>query len=207
VDEVLGMVDMLDRADSLIASLSKGMRQRVGLAQALVHSPEVLILDEPTIGLDPRQVREVRELIRSLGNDRTVLLSTHILSEVSQLCSRILIINNGEIVAEDSPESLAGRLEGAMRFFVRVGNAPPAEVAAALGELDNVVEAYATDQGVEVTASREDDARPAVASTIVNQDWDLLELRSLQMSLEDIFLELTTDEEMFEQAAEEGEAA
>ena len=94
-----------------------------------------------------------------------------------------------------------------MRFFVRVGNAPPAEVAAALGKLDNVVEAYATDQGVEVTASREDDARPAVASAIVSRDWDLLELRSLQMSLEDIFLELTTDEEMFEQAAEEGEAA
>jgi ABC-2 type transport system ATP-binding protein len=208
VDEVLDMVDMLDRADSLITSLSKGMRQRVGLAQALVHSPDVLILDEPTIGLDPRQVREVRELIRSLGGDRTVLLSTHILSEVSQLCSRILIINHGEIVAEDSPESLAGRLEGAMHFFVRVGNASPDEVAAVLGELEHVVDVYATDQGVEVTASQENDARPAVASTIVNHSWDLLELRSLQMSLEDIFLELTTDEEEFEQAVEEeGEAA
>jgi ABC-2 type transport system ATP-binding protein len=208
VDEVLDMVDMLDRADSLITSLSKGMRQRVGLAQALVHSPDVLILDEPTIGLDPRQVREVRELIRSLGGDRTVLLSTHILSEVSQLCSRILIINHGEIVAEDSPESLAGRLEGAMHFFVRVGNASPDEVAAVLGELEHVVDVYATDQGVEVTASQENDVRPAVASTIVNHSWDLLELRSLQMSLEDIFLELTTDEEEFEQAVEEeGEAA
>jgi ABC-2 type transport system ATP-binding protein len=154
-------------------------------------------------------VREVRELIRSLGSDRTVLLSTHILSEVSQLCSRILIINRGQIVAEDNPESLAGRLEGAMRFFVRVGNAPSDEVAAVLGELDDVADVYATEQGVEVTASRENDARPAVASTVVNHAWDLLELRSLQMSLEDIFLELTTDEEMFEKAAveEEGEAA
>jgi ABC-2 type transport system ATP-binding protein len=123
VEETLDKVGMLERADSMIDSLSKGMRQRVGLAQALVHQPQVLILDEPTIGLDPRQVREVRQLIRDVGAERTVLLSTHILSEVSQLCSRILVINKGKIIAEDSPETLAQRLQGSLRFSVRVANA------------------------------------------------------------------------------------
>ena len=134
VEEVLEQVDMIDRAESLISSLSKGMRQRVGLAQALVHRPRVLILDEPTIGLDPRQVREVRDLIRELGSDRTVLLSTHILSEVSQLCSRILVINNGRIVAEDDPDTLAARLQGSNRFMIRAANVEPDEMAPEVGE-------------------------------------------------------------------------
>lgn len=194
VDEVLEMVDMVDRADSMISSLSKGMRQRVGLAQAFVHKPDVLILDEPTIGLDPRQVREVRELIRDIGQDHTVLLSTHILSEVSQLCSRILIINNGQIVAEDSPDTLATRLQGANRFYVRIGNAKPEEVAKVLRGLDAVHEAHPSEKGVEVVSLGETDIRPLVASTAAQKSWDLLELRSLDMSLEDIFLELTTDE-------------
>jgi ABC-2 type transport system ATP-binding protein len=199
VDEVLERVGMLDRADSMIDSLSKGMRQRVGLAQAIVHKPEVLILDEPTIGLDPRQVREVRELIREIGEDRTVLLSTHILSEVSQLCSRILIINNGQIVAEDSPATLAKRLQETNRFFVRVGKADPKEVAKALRGVKGIAEVYPTDQGVEITATDQDDPRPAVASVIAQKSWDLLELRSMDMSLEDIFLQLTTDEAVAEE--------
>jgi ABC-2 type transport system ATP-binding protein len=196
VGEVLDMVDMADRADSMISSLSKGMRQRVGLAQALVHHPDVLILDEPTLGLDPRQVREVRELIRELGQDRTVLLSTHILSEVNQLCSRILVINNGEIVAEDSPETLAARMQGSQRFFVRVGNAKPEEVADALREVKKVADVNLTERGVEVISQGDQDARPEVANLIVGREWDLLELRPTGMSLEDIFLQLTTDREI-----------
>lgn len=199
VDEVLERVGMLERADSMIDSLSKGMRQRVGLAQAIVHRPEVLILDEPTIGLDPRQVREVRELIREIGEDRTVLLSTHILSEVSQLCSRILIINKGQIVAEDSPATLSKRLQETNRFFVRVGKANSKEVAKALRGVKGVAEVYPTEQGVEITAAEQEDPRPAVAAVIAQNSWDLLEMRSMDMSLEDIFLQLTTDEAVDEE--------
>ncbi len=194
VDQVLEQVDMIDRADSMIASLSKGMRQRVGLARALVHEPEVLILDEPTIGLDPGQVREVRDLIRHVGAARTVLLSTHILSEVEQTCSRVLIINDGRIVAEDSPGTLAARLQGSSRFLVRVGNSADQEVVEAVQGLPGVVGAQVTERGVEVVSAQETDARPLVASTVVGRGWDLLELRPLDMSLEDIFLQLTTDE-------------
>ena len=196
VGEVLEMVGMIDRADSMVDSLSKGMRQRIGLAQALVHSPRVLILDEPTIGLDPRQVREVRDLIRTLGEGCTVLLSTHILSEVSQLCSRILIINKGQIVAEDSPETLAKRMEGAIRFSVRVRGATPAEVAKTVKALKNVSEVHLLEDGVEVMSRGDDDARPAVAAAIVKKSWDLIEMKSAGMSLEDIFLELTQDEDL-----------
>jgi ABC-2 type transport system ATP-binding protein len=194
VDEVLDMVDMLDRADSMIASLSKGMRQRVGLAQAMVHQPDVLILDEPTIGLDPGQVREVRELIRHVGQNQTVLLSTHILSEVDQICSRVLIIHEGRIVAEDSPSTLSARLQGSNRFVVRVNRAAPEEVAAALRGINGVIDVVPTERGIEIISGKEADARPAVAAAIVGRSWDLLELRSLDMSLEDIFLQLTTDQ-------------
>jgi ABC-2 type transport system ATP-binding protein len=204
VDEVLGQVDMLERADSLISSLSKGMRQRVGLAQALVHEPEVLILDEPTIGLDPRQVHEVRELIREIGQDRTVLLSTHILSEASQLASRVLIINKGKIVAEDDPEALSARLQGAEHLLVRVEGADQAKVVEALSELPSVAAVTTTGRGLELTARPEMDARPAVAAAVVNNGWALLELRSLDLSLEDIFLQLTSEEETYAQE-EDGE--
>jgi ABC-2 type transport system ATP-binding protein len=199
VDEVIEMVGMSDRANSMVANLSKGMRQRVGLAQALVHSPKVLILDEPTIGLDPRQVLEVRNLIRDVGQERTVLLSTHILSEVSQLCSRILIINKGQIVAEDRPDTLSSRIQGSVRFHVQVGKAKPAEVAKALKALKGVTAADAGENGVDVTAEAKNDVRPLVAETIVKKGWQLLELRPLGMSLEDIFMELTTDDSVGEE--------
>lgn len=195
VGSVLAEVDMLDRAHSLISNLSKGMRQRVGLAQALVHEPEVLILDEPTIGLDPRQVREVRDLIRDIGKDRTVLLSTHILSEASQLCGRVLIINRGKIVAEDTPEALSTRLQGAERFLLRASGAEPEAIVAALNELEQVQAASATALGVEVLSAPGGDARPTVATMVVTKGWDLLELRPLDLTLEDIFLQLTTEEE------------
>ncbi len=193
VDEALKRVDLLDRADSMISSLSKGMRQRVGLAQAMVHQPDVLILDEPTIGLDPEQVIEVRELIRSLGQDRTVLLSSHNLDEVERLCTRILVIHEGKIVAEDTPSALATSMQGRNRFLVQVGNAEPEAVAAMLSDLENVLSAVVSPRGIEVESEQDYDARPAVASAIVGHSWDLLELRPIQMQLEEIFLQLTTD--------------
>lgn len=120
VDDVLGIVHMTERADGYIGNLSKGMRQRIGLAQALLHEPEVLILDEPTIGLDPAQIKEVRNLISEIGKERSVLLSTHILSEAQQICDRVLIINKGKIVAEDTPERLQAGLTGLQRIAMRV---------------------------------------------------------------------------------------
>jgi ABC-2 type transport system ATP-binding protein len=196
VDEVLDQVGMLDRSDSLISSLSKGMRQRVGLAQAMVHEPDVLVLDEPTIGLDPGQVREFRELIKQVGQKHTVLLSTHILSEVEQVCSRVLIIHNGKIVAEDRPDALSTRLQGSHRFRVQVGNAKPETVAEVISGLPGIISAQPGENGIEILSEEDQDTRPAVAAAIVGKKWDLLELRPLDMSLEDIFLELTTNDHL-----------
>lgn len=193
IDRIMGQMDITDRADDLIGQLSKGYRQRVGLAQALVHDPEVIILDEPTIGLDPKQVVEVRSLIRSMSGDRTVILSTHILPEVSQLCERVLIINKGRIVAEDTPERLTGRLQGTER--VRVTLAPGADgVAEVLGAIDGVEEVTPVGDGAfDVTCALGAELRPVLARRIVERGWPLLELRPIGMSLEDVFLQLTTE--------------
>jgi ABC-2 type transport system ATP-binding protein len=191
VNEALEMVGLLDRAEGYIGNLSKGMRQRVGLAQALLHRPEVLILDEPTIGLDPNQVVEVRALIREIGKERTVLLSTHLLYEAQNLCDRVLIINKGKIVAEDTTENLQARLLGAERVIVRVR-----------GESDELADTIKQVKGVRKVETHEDgavefefaagkDLRPEVAKRVIKDGYDLLELRPLGMSLEEIFLELT----------------
>jgi ABC-2 type transport system ATP-binding protein len=169
------------------------MRQRVGLAQALIHRPEVLILDEPTIGLDPTQVVEIREVIREIGKDRTVLFSTHILTEAQQICDRVLIINKGKIVAEDTPENLQSRLVGSQRVVLRVrGEADdlPAKIKKIKGVRD--VEGKA-DGSVEFEFSAGQDVRPQVAKTVIQGGYDLLEMRPVGMSLEEIFLELTRD--------------
>lgn len=191
--DALEMVGMEERAEGYISALSKGMRQRIGLAQALLHKPEVLILDEPTIGLDPAQVVEVRNIIRDIGKERTVLLSTHILSEAQALCDRVLIINKGHIVAEDSPENLQARLVGAERSILRVK-----------GDADELVPKIAAIVGVQNVKTQVDgtlefqfapgmDIRPEVARIAVKAGYDLLELRPVGMSLEEIFLELTRD--------------
>lgn len=194
VDNVLEIVRMEERADGYIANLSKGMRQRVGLAQALLHEPEVLILDEPTIGLDPAQIRDVRNLIQELGKERTILLSTHILSEAQQVCDRVLIINKGRIVTEDSPEQLQARLTGAQRVVIKVqGDTDGLQdlvqkipgVTAVNGNADGDFE-------VEIAPGK--DLRPEVARALVSADYELLEMRSVGLSLEDIFLELTREE-------------
>ncbi|MBI5352042.1 MAG: ATP-binding cassette domain-containing protein [Chloroflexi bacterium] len=191
VDEVLDMVGLTDRAEGYIGNLSKGMRQRIGLAQALLHRPEVLILDEPTIGLDPGQVVEVRELIREIGKERTVLLSTHLLNEAQNICDRVLIINQGKIVAEDTTENLQARLIGAERVVIRVR-----------GEADDLAKTIQQVKGVQGVETKPDgavefefssgkDLRPEVAKKVIGSGYDLLELRPLGMSLEEIFLELT----------------
>jgi ABC-2 type transport system ATP-binding protein len=193
VEDVLDMVNLSDRIDSYIGSLSKGMRQRVGLAQALIHNPEVLILDEPTIGLDPAQIIEIRHLIRELGSEHTVLLSTHILSEVQQLCDRILVINKGRIVAEGTPKNLEKRLRGAARVGVQVAGdaAGLPEVIRGVAGVDSVVPREGGN--VEFTTLPGQDSRPDVTRAIVGAGFDLLEIRPIGMSLEEIFLELTTD--------------
>ena len=191
--ETLEMVDLQDRANGYIGNFSKGMRQRVGLAQALIHRPEVIILDEPTIGLDPAQVVEIRNVIREIGKDRTVLLSTHILSEAQQICDRVLIINKGQIVAEDTPENLQSRLVGSQRVVLRVrgdSDELPAKIQKLKGVRDVEVK---LDGSVEFEFSAGQDVRPQVAKAIIQAGFDLLEMRPIGLSLEEIFLELTRD--------------
>ncbi|MBI1795055.1 MAG: ATP-binding cassette domain-containing protein [Chloroflexi bacterium] len=192
--ETLEMVGLDSRANSFIGSLSKGMRQRVGLAQALIHEPEVLILDEPTIGLDPGQVVEVRNIIREIGKQRTVLLSTHILSEAQQICDRVLIINKGKIVAEDTPENLQARLVGSERVSLRVRGDSDG-LSKLLMKIKGVQSAHnAPDGSVEFQFAPGQDVRPLVAKTIVNSGYELLEMRPVGLSLEEIFLELTRED-------------
>jgi ABC-2 type transport system ATP-binding protein len=181
-------------ADTIIGKLSKGYRQRVGLAQALLHNPEVLVLDEPTIGLDPKQVVEVRRLIHDLGGERTIILSTHILPEVSEICGRVLIINQGRIVAEDTPKRLTARLQGAERIRLQVQGADE-ELRQRLATIEGVLSVEPLNgSGYEVQSALGVDVRPQLAATVVNGGWGLLEMRPGGMSLEQIFLKLTTDE-------------
>jgi ABC-2 type transport system ATP-binding protein len=193
--EALDMVGLTDRATGYIGNLSKGMRQRIGLAQALLHKPEVLILDEPTIGLDPAQIIEVRNLIREIGKERTVLLSTHILSEAQQVCNRVLIINKGKIVVEDTPENLQARLAGAERVHLRVrGEAD--ELAQKIRQIKGIQEVLQV-QGeglLEFQFAPGKDLRPEVARLAIESNYDLLEMRPINLSLEEIFLELTRSE-------------
>ena len=194
VEETLEMVGLLDRSEGYIANLSKGMRQRVGLAQALLHRPEVLILDEPTIGLDPSQVVDVRNLIREIGKERTVLLSTHILSEAQQICDRVLIINKGRIVVEDTPENLQSRLVGAERVVLRVrgDNDGLDEKVKKVKGVQNV--RLLPDGSLEYQFMPAQDVRPEVAKAVIQSGYDLLEMHAVGMSLEEIFLEVTKEE-------------
>ncbi len=192
--EVLERVQLAGRADSRIRTLSKGMRQRVGLAQALLHDPQVLILDEPTIGLDPIQVLELRDLIRELGKSHTLLFSTHILSEAEQVCDDVIIINEGQVVAHGSPTALRSTLERGGRVLVRLS--VPAEAALpVLSTLDEVAYAEPGLDGIVITPPNTNtDPRPAIARTVIAHNWDLIELRPLAVNLEEIFLELTRAE-------------
>ena len=199
VNEVMERTRVADMGNRHCGKLSKGYRQRVGLAQALLHNPEVLILDEPTAGLDPKQIIETRRLIKELGGDHTIILSTHILPEVSQTCQRVVIINKGRVVAIDTPDNLTSRLRGSETLFVQVDAPPTDDVKRALEIVPGVTAVSPADNrgtasSYEVNSEAGRDVRRQLAAVVVTNGWGLLELRPLRMSLEEIFLHLTTEE-------------
>jgi ABC-2 type transport system ATP-binding protein len=203
VDYACERCAVADVRNKLIGKLSKGYRQRVGLAQAIIHNPDVLILDEPTAGLDPKQINETRDLIKSLAGDHTIILSTHILPEVSQTCEQVIIINKGKIVATDSVSNLQSRARSGESVLVEVagrnGELDPAAVQGRLEKIAGVTRVVSKADGqrraiFEVEASRERSVRGDVARAIVEAGWDLNELRPAAMSLEEIFLQLTGSE-------------
>jgi ABC-2 type transport system ATP-binding protein len=190
VDSVLKRVHLLDRQNQLVRNLSKGLRQRLGLAQALVHNPAVIILDEPTIGIDPQQVIEVRESVRSLGKDHTVLFSTHILSEAEQVCDRVLIINQGRIVAQGKPADLRRQLEPKTQLHVVIGGASSKQARQLLKDIPGVQSVEREGEGFTLTVEANHDIRAEVSSHVMNAGYTLLEMRQATTTLEDIFLEV-----------------
>jgi ABC-2 type transport system ATP-binding protein len=199
VADALEKTNLGDKRTQLIKRLSRGYKQRVGLAQALVHDPDVIVLDEPTVGLDPKQIIEVRHLIKGLAGTHTIILSTHILPEVSMTCDRVVIINKGKIAAVDTPQNLTSQLKSGQRIQIEV-HAPEKPLQDLLGQIPGA-------SRVQVDASRADghmlaiveaapgkDIRSLIAAKVIEKQWELYELRGVSMSLEDIFLELTTDD-------------
>jgi ABC-2 type transport system ATP-binding protein len=198
VDRVIERCGLLTVGKQFIGKLSKGFQQRVGIAQAILNDPDILILDEPTIGLDPKQIIEIRELIKSFAGYKTVILSTHILPEVSMICQRVVIINEGRIVAKDTPDGLAGK--DARKVVVQV-RGPKTDVLTRLQALPGIIKASVkneqTDQTCQyvVEMERGQEARDAIAESIVVSGWSLLEMHTVQPSLEDVFIRLVTEEE------------
>lgn len=199
IGDVIDVCRLGDYSDTQIGKLSKGFRQRVGIGQAIIHEPEVLILDEPTIGIDPIQVVETRRLIQDLGKEQTVVLSSHILPEVSMICGRVLIISEGRIVAEDTPANLADRFQGVDRLEVEIGG-PVAQVLPALRNVRGVAEVnHRRTQNreiYEIQVGRGQDLRDEISRAVISNGWSLLSMHVMGMSLEDIFLRLTTQEEI-----------
>ncbi len=195
LDDTMEKTGIAHHRDTVIGHLSKGYRQRVGLAQALVHEPDVLILDEPTVGLDPKQIIEIREVIKGLGGDHTVILSTHILPEVSMTCSQLVIINNGRIAGEGTPESLMAQLKEGEVLRAHI-DGPTDEIRAMLQGLEGVLDVSSEPgEGIYlVTSAPGQDVRDALTKQVVDGGYSLRELRPLDMTLEDIFLSLTSEE-------------
>ncbi|MFC1897728.1 ATP-binding cassette domain-containing protein [Chloroflexota bacterium] len=194
LEEVVEICHLEEYIDVLIGKLSKGFRQRVGVAQAIIHEPEVLVLDEPTVGIDPIQVSMTRQLIKEIGKEHTILLSTHILPEASITCDRVIIINEGRIVAEDRIENLSSLISGSKRIQLEV-KGPSEKVSEHLRQIEGVFRVSYEDPHYIVECSAGQDPRSKIMETIVQGGWTLLSLESMEMSLEDIFLKLTTEEE------------
>ncbi len=197
VSDVIDICHLEEYQHSLIGKLSKGFRQRVGIAQAILHEPDVLILDEPTIGIDPIQVVETRNLIKGFGGDHTVILSTHILPEVSMVCERVIIIHEGQVVAVDKPDNLSERLKGTEKLEVEI-RGPVAEVMPALRNIKGLQEVTHTSgeetSSYSIESSSGEDLREQISDLVLQKGWGLLKLQPVQMTLEEIFLRLTTTE-------------
>jgi ABC-2 type transport system ATP-binding protein len=206
-DDVIGRCALGGVRSKLIGKLSKGYRQRVGIAQAIIHNPDVLILDEPTSGLDPKQIIEIRELLKALAGDHTIILSTHILSEVEQSCERVIIISQGKLVAQDSVANLTNRLRGSEAVSLEVesaeGNPNPSEVQVRLEQVNGVSRVMMKESKggrliFEVESLQGRQIRADLARSVVNAGWNLTELHAAGLSLEEIFLQLTTSEKTLE---------
>ncbi len=196
VRRVTGICGLDGTAHRIIGHLSKGFRQRVGLAQALLNNPSVLVLDEPTIGLDPTQIIEIRRLILELREEHTILLSSHILPEVAQICQRVLIINKGQIIATDTPANLTSQLQKSAQIQIEISGQAE-ELASALENLTGVQKVSLAGTGnkkVVVETDRSRDLRPEIARLVVDKSMELLELKLVDLSLEDIFMQLVTEE-------------
>ncbi|MCG3117980.1 MAG: Vitamin B12 import ATP-binding protein BtuD [bacterium] len=196
VNEVMEKTDITERQDQVIRKLSKGFKQRVGLAQAMVHNPDVLVLDEPTVGLDPNQIIEVRQLIKNLAGNHTIILSTHILPEVEMTCQRAVIISRGRVVAQDTIANMTQQKRGAGRLVLQV-DGPAAPVRDKLASVAGVKKVHASsDNRYEVESEAGRDVRRELAQAVVQNGWGLLELRSKDkdFTLEEVFLNLTTEE-------------
>ncbi len=203
IDYVADRCAIADVRDKLLGKLSKGYRQRVGLAQAIIHNPDVLILDEPTAGLDPKQINETRDLIKSLAGDHTIVLSTHILPEVEQICQQVIIINKGKLVATDSVNNLQNRARGVESLLLEVagrnGNIDPAAVQRRLEQINGISRVAVKDNRhnrwiFELDSRKDTLVRGDLARAIVEGGWDLNELRTAAVSLEEVFLQLTGDQ-------------
>jgi ABC-2 type transport system ATP-binding protein len=197
VDTVIEKTSIGDVKSRVIGKLSKGFKQRVGLAQSLLNNPQVVIFDEPTVGLDPKQIIEIRELIKNLKGDHTVILSSHILPEVEQTCERVVIISDGKVVAEDTPENLTSRLKGQSRTMVELsGDAKTAEsTIKSIKTVTSVVVDQQADRNLRLIVESEQDVRKEIARSVIENKMSLIELYSDKVTLEDIFLKLTTSDE------------
>jgi ABC-2 type transport system ATP-binding protein len=203
LDQSIGRLELGSVRHRLIGNLSRGFRQRVGLAQALLHDPPVLILDEPTVGLDPKQIIEIRELIKGLAGTHSVILSTHILPEATAVCQRVVIISGGRIVAEDTPEQLSARLRQSEKISVTI-KTPPADCEMKLRAISGVLNIFPgqTTGTFLLECALGHDLRDEIARVVVSNHWGLLELRPISMTLEDVFLQLTRHEDGLSQSSE-----